>query len=131
MRGEENDCSGTRRGFRASLGRGNPCTLARRRSGGATWIRAARKVLQGGPASCPRCGALMGHFPMTARFFIDAVDCTYPDCGCSGINVHGPELACHVFEYRQITLNVGQSEVDDFPPGEWKWRPFTRGTNTV
>lgn len=82
-------------------------------------------------ASCPRCKALIGDFFMTAEFFTDTVRCTYPDCRCPGSNVHGPELACHVFEYREITLNVGRSELEDFAPGEWKWRSFTRGANPV
>jgi hypothetical protein len=82
-------------------------------------------------ASCPYCRALIGHWPMTARFFIDTVDCTYPDCGCPGANVCGRELACHVFEYHQITLDVDPSELADFSAGEWKWRSFTRGAIPV
>ncbi|MGA3229804.1 MAG: competence protein CoiA family protein [Candidatus Binatus sp.] len=74
-------------------------------------------------ASCPSCRALMGDWPMTADFFID--HCNYLTCSCPNTNVHMAELACSVFEYHQITLNVGHSELADFPPGEWKWRHQT------
>jgi hypothetical protein len=91
------------------------------------------KTLQGRyfAASCPFCSAFIGDWFMTADFFTEVVNCEYPNCTCPDAHASGPELGCRVFEYHGITLNVGQSELAQLPPGEWKWRPFTLGTTPI
>ncbi len=106
----------------------------RRKDSSVTLVsRRYSKTLQGRyfAASCPFCSALIGDWFMTADFFTEVVNCEYPNCTCPEAHASGPERGCRVFEYHGITLNVGQSELAQLPPGEWKWRPFTLGTTPI
>lgn len=107
--------------------------LRRNDSSVAPVSRRYSKTLEGRyfAASCPFCAGLIGDWFMTADFFTEVVNCEYPNCPCPEARAFGPELGCRVFEYHRITLNVGQSELDQVPSGEWKWRPLTFGTSPM